>query len=136
MQVHPLDDELLRARISDDRGHLITFSVSAEGVVRVEVIGPAGVEVRGRVSKSEFEHFADTLARLGSERTTGMAGRFYVSAKDTEDVGGYVDWGNGGPTMWLYPNRTNADADWCRVSMVEASKDIAAIRRASSLDDA
>ena len=74
-----------------------------------------------------FESQLNLLREHGTDSKVGIAGRFHVFAVDPADRAGYVDWGNGGPTVWIYPNRRGAKMDWARFPMNEVLEDFEVI---------
>ena len=121
--------EHLRVRISDGDGHWIEVAVvGPTRRVRIEVAGPGeAVVVRGDLDTGEFVSQLSLLREHGADPKVGIAGRFHVSAVDQSDTAGYVDWGNGGPTVWIYPNRRGAGTDWAHFPTTELLKDLVAI---------
>ena len=122
-------DEHLRVSITDRDGHWIEVTVvGPTRRVRLEVAGPGEtIVVRGDLDTSEFVSQLSLLRQHGADPKVGIAGRFHVSAVDQSDKAGYVDWGNGGPTVWIYPNRRGAGTDWARFSATELLEDLVAI---------
>jgi hypothetical protein len=122
------EDEHLRVEITDGEGHWLRIAVvGPTRRVRFEASGPGGtVAIRGDLDQ-EFEDQLKLLREHGTNDTVGIAGRFHVFSGDPTDKPGYVDWGNGGPTVWIYPNRRGASTDWARFPMNEVLEDFEAV---------
>lgn len=95
--------------------------------IRFEVAGPGGtVLLRGDL-EGGFESQLNLLREHAIDTKIGIAGRFHVEAADASDKPGYVEWGNGGPTLWIYPNRRGPRMDWARFPTSELLDDFVAI---------
>jgi hypothetical protein len=121
-------DEHIHIRITDEQGHWIRITVvGPTRRVRFEIAGPGGtVLIRGDLD-NDFESQLNLLREHGTDAEVGIAGRFHVVAVDESDTAGYVDWGNGGPTVWIYPNRRGARTDWARFPLSEVLEDFQAV---------
>jgi hypothetical protein len=128
-------DEHLRVRITDGQGHWIHIAVvGPTRRVRFEIAGPGGtVLVRGDLDCG-FESQLNLLREHGRDAKVGIAGRFHVVAVDETDKAGCVDWGNGGPTVWIYPNRRGARTDWARFPTSEVLEDFVAVWESHQLE--
>jgi hypothetical protein len=106
------DGEQLRVRIEDGEGHVVDVAVvGPRRRIRVEIAAGESTVLQGDADPWSFEGQLDLMRRHGLDAKTGIAGRLQVSAVETSDTGRYVDWGNRGSTIWLYPNRRGSGTD-------------------------
>jgi hypothetical protein len=102
--------DLLRVRLEDTEGHSLELAVlSPHRTIRISVVGPAGPELRGAFDPREFKALVESLKKHGLDADVGVSGRFHVLRQVPGDRRGYVDWGNGGPQVWIFPSRGDAE---------------------------
>jgi hypothetical protein len=125
MILSPHDGESVRRTSSGEAGRTFTVGVrtTKPKTLFVEVAEPTAIHVRGYVDARDFETVVNVLREGGVGRRRGFAGRFYVGELVDGDRGGYVDWGNDGDHVWIYPNRRGIATDWCHLGRREMTAD-------------